>query len=59
MANNPLLEGFEDANPGELQQRLTETFDRLLDETDDVAVEGVKAELERVLREKIDALSQD
>lgn len=58
MASEPLLQEFIDSNPGELAKRLTDAFDQLLAEPDDIAVEEMKTKLEAILRERTDAVSQ-
>jgi hypothetical protein len=61
MANNPLLEEFATAHPGNLQRRLTDAFDGLvpLTQDDEAAVVQLKTELDAVLQERINALGQD
>lgn len=59
MANNQLLEGFAAANSGDLQRRLTDSFDTVLAGDDEAAATHLKAEMDRILQERIDALGQD
>lgn len=59
MAENQLLCEFASSNPGDLQHRLTEVFDSLIQESEDEVVTKLKTELERILEERINALSQD
>jgi len=59
MAKNSLLEEFAKYNTGDLQRRLTNRFDKSLNQPDDTAIHRIKEELETILQEKINALSED
>ncbi|MBE3123815.1 MAG: hypothetical protein IMZ65_03345 [Planctomycetes bacterium] len=59
MANNPLLEEFAAACPGNLQRCLAEAFDRLLPLADDEAAAQLRATLDAILLERINATGQN
>ena len=59
MANNTLLEEFVNQNPGNLQYRLTDTFDQMLMENEETAIERIRSELEAIIEEHINALDQN
>jgi hypothetical protein len=59
MAKNTLLEEFVNQNPDNLKRRLTDLFDQMLTENEEVAVESVRAELQVIIEEQINALDQN
>ena len=59
MALNPILEEFAASRAHELARRITDKFDEVLNQTDETGTETLKAELESVLEERIDALNRD
>ena len=59
MAQNSLLEEFASSNQGNIYRRLTDRFDKHLSKTDEDATSRLKTELEVILQERIDALSQN
>jgi hypothetical protein len=56
MPNNPLLAEFVQAAPSDLQSRVTDAFDALLDEEEQSQISGLKEALIQVLEERINAL---
>ena len=59
MANNSFLEEFATSCPGDLQRRFADAFDGLLTLADDEAAAQLKATLDAILQEKINATGQD
>ena len=59
MADNKLLEEFADQNSGNLQRRLTDFFDIVLNIPDEEAVLKLRQELDVILLERINASGQD
>jgi len=59
MPNNELIDEFVRSNTNELACRMTELFDSLLNETDELATESIKSELHTILEERIDALDEN
>ncbi|MGO8837032.1 MAG: hypothetical protein ACLQAH_13365 [Limisphaerales bacterium] len=59
MALNPILEEFAASRTHELARRITDKFDGVLNQTDEIAAATLKAELETILEERIDALNRD
>ena len=56
MPNNPLLAEFVQTDPTDLQSRVTDTFDTLLDAEEEDQVVALKDALIQTLEERIDAL---
>jgi hypothetical protein len=59
MALNQILEEFAASRAHQLARRITDKFDGVLNQTDEIATATLKAELESILEERIDALNRD
>jgi hypothetical protein len=59
MADNPLLKEFIEKNDSKFARCITDVFDSTLGQTEDMQTEKMKDVLNKILKERLDEISED